>query len=227
MKLPDSRFAVLVSLPANDVELARAARDGGADGLKVHVNVAHRASGTVFGTVSQEAGRLRALLEVGLPTGLVVGAGEVSTAEMAAARPMGFDYFDAYAGDAPRDYVQACGPVTPMLALGPGDGAGQARALVDRGVQALELSTLEPDRYGSQLSLATLARLEAVVSAVSVPVIVPSQHHLIPADLQHLAEAGAAGVLLGAVVLGKDPAQYPARLEPYVRAAAETAVVQS
>ncbi|MGC0252464.1 hypothetical protein [Pseudactinotalea sp. Z1748] len=224
MKLPGSRFGVLVSLPANDVALAEAARDGGADGLKVHVNVSHRASGTVFGSVEEEQAQLRAILDVGLPTGLVVGAGQVSSDQMAAAADMGFDYFDTYATDAPSDYVQACGSVAPMVALGPGDGPEQARALVGLGIGALELSTLEPERYGTDLSLATLARLRAVASAVNVPVVVPTQHHLQASDLSLLADAGAAAVLLGAVVLGKVATDYTSKLEPYVAAATNCGV---
>ncbi|GAA4527075.1 hypothetical protein [Nonomuraea ferruginea] len=220
MRLPQSRLAVLVSLPRNETALAQAASDAGADGLKVHTNVRHRASGTDFGPLDAEREALRGILALGVPTGLVVGAaGSVSIAEMAAAREMGFDYFDVYAADAPAGYVEACGPVTPMVALGPGDGPSQARAMVRRGCGALELSTLEPDRYGTPLSLATLARLEAVASAVDVPVVVPSQHALVPDDLASLRDAGAAAVLLGAVVTGADTAEFGARIEPYVAAA--------
>ncbi|WP_433424682.1 hypothetical protein ACQP1V_18575 [Microtetraspora malaysiensis] len=220
MRLPESRLAVLVSLPRNETALAEAARHAGADGLKVHTNVRHRASGTAFGSLDAECERLRPILALGVPTGLVVGAaGSVSTTEMLAARDMGFDYFDVYAADAPADYVEACGPVAAMVALGPGDGPSQARALVRRGAQALELSTLEPERYGTPLTLATLARLEAVASVVDVPVVVPSQHALEPRDLALLREAGAAAVLLGAVVTGADSATFGARIAPYVAAA--------
>ncbi|MER7368834.1 hypothetical protein, partial [Nonomuraea wenchangensis] len=86
------------------------------------------------------------------------------------------------------------------------------------GCGALELSTLEPDRYGTPLTLATLARLEAVASAVDVPVIVPSQHALVPDDLASLRDAGAAAVLLGAVVTGADTAEFGARIAPYAAA---------
>ncbi|MEU6799132.1 hypothetical protein ABZ907_46215 [Nonomuraea wenchangensis] len=219
MRLPESRPALLVSLPRNDTALAQAASQAGADGLKVHTNVRHRASGTAFGSLDAEREALRGILALGVPTGLVVGAaGSVSLAEMAAAQDMGFDYFDVYAADAPAGYVEACGPVTPMVALGPGDGPSQARALVRQGCRALELSTLEPDRYGTPLTLATLARLEAVASAVDVPVIVPSQHALVPDDLASLRDAGAAAVLLGAVVTGADPAEFGARIAPYAAA---------
>lgn len=220
MRLPETRLAVFVSLPRNDATLADEARRAGAHGLKVHVNVHHRASGTRFRSVEEEREALEAVLAVGLPTGLVVGSGPVSAKQMRAAAGMGFDYFDAYAADAPADYVTACGDVTPMVALGPGDGPAQARALTDRGVRALEASTLEPDRYGTPLSLATLARLTSVASAVDVPVLHPSQHSLRPEDLAAIADTGARAVLLGSVVLGTDPGAFGERLSEFVQAAA-------
>ena len=69
----DRRGLLIVSLPRNDRDLARAAIDSGADLLKVHVNVHHRASGTAFGSLQEEMDRLNAILDLHVPTGLVVG----------------------------------------------------------------------------------------------------------------------------------------------------------
>ena len=45
VQLMDQRkFTLVVSLPSNDLELAKAALEGGADAVKVHCNVWHRAS---------------------------------------------------------------------------------------------------------------------------------------------------------------------------------------
>lgn len=208
MQKPTEHFGVFVSLPRNDIALAQSAMRAGADGLKVHVSMSHRASGNSLGTFEDERARLKEILDLGLPVGVVVGSADRMAQEIPQAARYGFDYIDLYASDAPVNYVELCQGATPMVALGPGDGADQARALVDLGVGALELSTLEPERYGTQLSLGTLARLESVTSAVEVPVIVPTQHHILPSDLPLLQEAGAAGVLLGAVVLGENPEAY-------------------
>ena len=53
-----SRSGVLIaSLPRNDPELARAALAGGADVLKVHLNVTHNASGVRFGSLCRSEER--------------------------------------------------------------------------------------------------------------------------------------------------------------------------
>lgn len=219
MKLPAERPALLVSLPRNDPGLAERAADAGADGLKVHINVTHRASGTSFGSLDAELEALKEILALGLPTGLVIGAHDVMDSDdHRAARDLGFDYFDAYATDAPASYVTDCGLVTPMLGLGPGDGAAQAAALVARGVRALQLSTLDSDRYGSPLSMDTLARLSSVVDAVDVPVVLPSQHRLSPADVEVVVAAGASAILLGAVVTGTGAGPFAYRIAQFAAA---------
>jgi len=71
--IPDLRPLLIVSLPRNDVTLAVAAKESGAHVLKVHVNVRHLASGTVFGSLPEERPQLEKILALGLPTGLVPG----------------------------------------------------------------------------------------------------------------------------------------------------------
>ena len=48
-----NKFSLVVSLPSNNLELAKAALDGGAQAVKVHCNVWHRASGHTFGTYAE------------------------------------------------------------------------------------------------------------------------------------------------------------------------------
>ena len=43
-----NKMSLVISLPENDLSLARAAMEAGADGLKFHINVEHRASRNVF-----------------------------------------------------------------------------------------------------------------------------------------------------------------------------------
>lgn len=206
MRLPDDRPAVLVSLPRNDARLAEAAIRGGADGLKVHINVEHRASGTIFRSLADEAVELRQIVRLGMPTGLAVGAaGTVSLSEVRVAVSWGFDFFDAYAAHAPEGYVDACGKVTAMLAVGPNDPPGTAARLVDLGVQAIEASTLDPALYGTELSIGSVATIMELKAAVSVPLIVPTQHRLTVDDAHRLADVGVEAILLGAVVTGTEP----------------------
>lgn len=64
--LAQNGLSLFVSLPANDVRLAKAALEEGADALKVHFNVGHRASGNQFGPLGSYAdvfGQIRAAFD--------------------------------------------------------------------------------------------------------------------------------------------------------------------
>ena len=121
------RPRLIVSLPENSVELARAAAEGGADALKVHTNVRHDASGTQFGSLAEERERLEGILAVGLPTGIVPGvaASLPSRQDMAELARMGIDFFDLYVHDMPvwmtrvegMTRTAAIGLDTPLVAF--------------------------------------------------------------------------------------------------------------
>ncbi|MCA9781917.1 MAG: hypothetical protein KC800_34620, partial [Candidatus Eremiobacteraeota bacterium] len=59
LKVLQQGFTLMVSLPRNDLQLARAAVDAGAQCIKVHINCHHFASDTHFGSLAEE----RAVLE--------------------------------------------------------------------------------------------------------------------------------------------------------------------
>ena len=63
-------FTLMVSLPRNDLELAQAAVDAGAQCIKVHLNCHHYASDTTFGSLDQERPVLKKILAaVDIPGG--------------------------------------------------------------------------------------------------------------------------------------------------------------
>lgn len=73
-----NKFSLVVSLPSNKLELAQAALDGGAQAVKVHCNVWHRASGHTFGTYAENREFLRQLIKLcgDVPVGLVPGGAD-------------------------------------------------------------------------------------------------------------------------------------------------------
>ena len=81
--IESNSFTLVVSLPANDLDLARAALDAGAQAIKVHCNVWHRASGHTFGTYAENREFLRQLITLcgEVPVGLVPGGAEVRARE--------------------------------------------------------------------------------------------------------------------------------------------------
>ncbi|HEX8551346.1 MAG TPA: hypothetical protein VF681_07295 [Abditibacteriaceae bacterium] len=203
----DKPFSVWVSLPRNDVELARAAVRGGAHGLKVHINVEHFASGTRFGSLYEERDNLARIVEAadGIPVGIVPGGNGVfaSEEEFAALAKLGIDFFDSYPADAPS-WVLEQNSLDKMLAAYHGAPVDELQAYCALGMTMCEASILPHESYGQSLTIADVARYKTLCDALPVPVMVPSQKKIVPRDVAALKTAGVRALLIGAIVTGRE-----------------------
>lgn len=207
-RLRNHRFSLLVSLPRNDAALATAAIRGGAHGLKIHINVEHFASGTRFGSFAEEKASIAAILDAAgeASVGIVPGGSPFATeADFAALAQLGVDYFDAYPADAPA-WTLTQSHLGRMLAAFEGAPPTLMAGLVKAGMQMCEASIVNHDHYGTPLNTADIGRYAELTSHLPVPVIVPSQKHVVPADIPALAASGVRGLLIGAIVTGKEAA---------------------
>ena len=208
-QLTQSEWTLLVSLPRNDIELARAALRGGAQGLKVHVNVEHFASGTRFGSWQEERETLAKITQIardaGASVGVVPGANGAfaSPSDFAGLAAIGVDYFDAYPFDCPA-WALAQTNLSVMMAAFHGSDLDEFAQLENLGMTLCEASILGHEDYGKALSARDVARYAALCARLSVPVIVPSQKKIEPQDVPVLRKSGARGLLIGAIVTGRE-----------------------
>jgi hypothetical protein len=220
--------ALLVSLPANEPELALAAAEAGAQGLKVHLNMQHGASGTRFGSLDEEAAAISAVVAVGLPVGVVPGdaAGAVGATDVQRLAEMGLDYVDLYLAAMPAWLLQDC-PLGLMAAIGHTDlsVASRLRAVAEHpAIQMIEASWVPHTGYGTALSAADVCDYTRVVEAMSrrhKPVVVPTQRAIAITDLPVLAAAGVRAILIGAVVTGADASGVAATTRRFRKALAD------
>jgi len=202
---------LVASLPRNDPELARAALEGGAEVVKVHINVQHRASGTQFGNLQAERPALEEILAVcaGRPVGIVPGASaQLDGDEIDALAHMGFDFFSLYLQHAALEPLLRQPQVQRVLALSWQDAPELAGGLAALDVAVCELSIMHPETYATPFTYHDLARYAAVRARTEVPLLAPTQHLIPAAALGLLAAAGVAGVMVGALVAGQTPASW-------------------
>ncbi|MCD6361685.1 MAG: hypothetical protein J7M38_12595 [Armatimonadetes bacterium] len=204
-------FHLLVSLPRNDIELARAALEAGADGLKVHIGLHHHASGLVTGPLDEEADRIAAIVELGLPVGIVPGAGEglATRGDMLRLAELGVDFFDLYSEDMPAWMLRMddC-PMSVMVAF---SARTSPWGLVERVAggsrpSMIEASVMPHESYGEPLVAADISLYAEIAHRSGLPVVVPTQKAVRPEEVAVLADAGVAALLIGAVVTGTEPA---------------------
>jgi hypothetical protein len=203
--IPDRRPLLIVSLPRNDVALARAARDAGADALKVHVNVRHLASGTAFGSLAEERPGLQQVLEVGLPTGLVPGDEVMVTPQdVPVIRAMGFAFLDVFV-PCIKSYLYDAGiPVVPALPHSTHDRhLLAARALPGQWVEA---AVIPPGGYRRPPADSDFEAVRRVGEATGKRLIVPTQRAVRPADVGRYFEIPQVwALMIGVVVTGTGP----------------------
>ena len=214
----EKKLVLIMSLPANDPALCRAAFEAGADVVKVHINVEHRASGTHFGRLAEheEAFGQMLALRTG-PMGLVLGGSLEGAAQDAqAACRLPFAFHSIYAHHMPAWALSLDKPL--MAACDYSYSLDEIRAMPAAGTDVLEASVIPGAEYGQPLSMRDLIRYRLIAGAVNVPVVVPSQRRIQPSEVAALAETGVKGLMIGAVVTGREEASIAKAVAAFRRA---------
>lgn len=196
---------VYVSIPDNDVELAEAAVDAGAHGLKVHINVDHRASGTSFGSLEEERPTIEEICELDVPVGIVPGADTGTLLEvLPTLAEVPVDFVDAYAHHLPAS-AQTLTEHPIWASASDEYSSAEIESLDGTPLDVVELGIQPKARYGESMTTRDLATYVDLDSRLGKPTVVPSQLALTPADVATLVDYGVTNVLLGAVVTGSTP----------------------
>ena len=204
--LTGKKLTLIMSLPRNNPDWCRAAFEAGADAVKVHINVAHRASGTVFGKLSDERPALEAMLKMRTgPMGLVLGGSLADVGlDALAARELPFSFYSVYAHHIP---AWALSSGVPLMAACDGTySLEEISRMPAMGCNVLEASVISGGEYGQGLSMRDLIRYNAIADAVSVPVVVPTQRAIRPDEVEALIRTGVKGLMIGAIVTGQEEA---------------------
>jgi hypothetical protein len=218
-KLQSATPCLIVSIPGNHVDMAKAAEAAGADAIKLHIDVTHHASHLTFGTLEQERPALERILSaVRVPAGLVPGEDlGISTETVKAVSEMGFTFFDGYAHTLPA-WVRG-GRMDYWAAINPSYTTVEIQQLASLPwVDAIEAAVIPSEFYGQLLSIRDLARYHEIARALTKPFVVPSQRKLRVEDVPSLLAVGAKNLMIGAVVTGMDVAGVEAATRAFRRA---------
>ncbi len=200
--LQGSKPALIMSMPVNDADLVDEAFRAGADAVKVHVNLRHRASERQFGDVSEYKDVFEKMFRNRRgPLGVVPGndpAAVSLTVRDTLRYP--FDFLSLYAHHAPADVLGL--PPARMLACDGGYDMDEVAAFAEAGADVLEASIIPGAEYGQPLQLRDLMRYRVLCQRSGLPVVVPTQRAIRPEDVRALADTGIRGLMIGAIVTG-------------------------
>lgn len=203
--LIDGKMPLIMSMPVNNPALARVAWESGADAVKVHINVVHHASSTVFRSFEEEKESVLQMLEEAKGSMGIVLAGSSKLAEqdLERAKNAGFDFISLY-GQHATERVMHCSGVSKMIAPDYTWQDWEIMQLEHQGADILEASVMHPDSYGERLNLRDVIRYRHLSEITQLPIVVPTQHVIYAHEVAWLKENGVGGIMIGAVVTGKD-----------------------
>ncbi|MDR0639249.1 MAG: hypothetical protein LBG27_10205 [Spirochaetaceae bacterium] len=203
-----NRFTLVASLPENKLSLVEAALRGGAQAIKVHVNVWHRASGHTFGSFTENKAFLRELVRLcgDTPAGLVPGgAGAfVSMEERDELEAMGIDFFSSYTAHLPN-YMMDSKSLSRMAAIDSTYNQNTLDGINRYPPDVLECSIQPGEAYNEKLCYADILRYADIAAKVKIPTLIPTQKWMSPGEARHLFNVGCKALMIGAVVMGKEP----------------------
>ncbi|MCX5749004.1 MAG: hypothetical protein NTZ10_01980 [Candidatus Saganbacteria bacterium] len=205
LKLFDkNKLTLIVSLPDNSPDLAKAAVAGGADALKVHINIKHQASGVTFGSLDQEGPNLEKILKAAkIPVGIVPGnEKKPSEKEMQEIIKMGFDFFDMNINQMPPFMLGLKG-ITKVAAIDGKDASERLVTIKEENCEAIEAAIIPHLGYGQNLTIGDLQYYISIAITSQLPVIVPTQRKIGSDEVPIIAETGVKSLMIGAIVTGK------------------------
>jgi hypothetical protein len=202
-----NKLTLIVSLPENSAGLAKAAIEGGADALKVHINITHKAAGTKFGSLEQERAALEEILEVAdVPVGIVPGENVLpDEKQFGVLVKMGFDFYDIKVEHLPAWCLKAK-KIGRIVALSKDYSIDKLMGLSKLGVDGVEAAIVSATDYGKDLNIGDLQGYISIAISAGVPVVVPTQKAIRISEVPIIADTGAKGLMIGAIVTGKTAA---------------------
>ncbi|MBQ6293093.1 MAG: hypothetical protein IJK77_04405 [Lachnospiraceae bacterium] len=207
--LKENPFTLVVSLPNNKLDLARAALDAGADAVKVHINVLHAASGNLFGDFEHNRSFLTDLVKLAgdRPVGVVTGGADehLTETELPEFEGIGIDFFSCYSEHLPV-FMLKSQKLTKMVAIH--DTYDEILdAVADSEIDVVEASIMKTTEYGKPLRYFDVLQYRKICQAVKQPVLVPTQKGIRPEEVFALKAAGCRAVMIGANVMRDQSAE--------------------
>ena len=86
------------------------------------------------------------------------------------------------------------------------------------GTDVLEASVIPGAEYGQPLSMRDLLKYQLIAKNVSVPVVVPTQRAIRTEDVAALVRTGVRGLMIGAVVTGREASTIARAVEAFRKA---------
>lgn len=221
-KLRESKPLVIVELPSNSLELARAAVEGGADSVIAQLYNEHPVTHAYTGGLELEASALKDMVEqLSVPVGLHLGSeGRVMKDEWKKIAEIGIDYIAASIISIPP-YVLGQNDLSKIIYLPTGLPFEHYRSIGSfDGIIAISFeasSQTQPDPQ-FRLNALDLLNLETVSKLSSIPVLFRASQDVEEEDIRLIIARGCSGVIVDPAFTGSTSEHFKSTTQFYSNA---------
>lgn len=214
-QLMTGKKLLVVSLPENTFEYAQKAVESGADGVKLHINVQHRATKKVHSDWKEVREVVRAIhTKLDCYIGIVPGAELMATRdELDDMKCSGVSFLDVYVDYAPLYLLES--DLFKVLALNHTYHLQTVEDLTSVGADAVEVSIVKPEQYHKNLTAMDLLNYSQILKRTQLPAFVPTEKMIKTEEIERLFHMGFTGMIIGPVVTGTDMETFGIKVKEY------------
>lgn len=184
-------MTLIVSLPANTVELALAAQEAGADAVVARIDAD-----------TKDRNELLSLVEkVKVPVGVEFAGEPVNEVQLNGFQKKGFDFFINPLNGMPVWMLGMKG-LGKVAAMDPEYSAYDITGISNKAIDAIDAAVIPESDYGKDLTVGDLQHYITIALSTGIPVIVPTQKLVRVSEVPIIWDTGAKGIILKDVVSG-------------------------
>jgi hypothetical protein len=188
--LDKNLLTLIVFLPENSMELAKAAQDCGADAIVLNID--------------PESKDKKQLIEIIKSSKLPVGAritGNISEQEIKGFNKLGIDFFDISLNEAPG-WLLRMKDICKIAALDPEYMVNDLTKLADRSINGIDAAIISESDIGKDLTVGDLQQYITIALSTGLPVIVPTQKLIRVSEVPIIFDTGAKAIMINDIVAG-------------------------
>lgn len=214
--LKNKEMSLIVSLPKNSLDYAKAAWENGANAIKVHINANHFASGTKFEDFNSEWESIELILRNSpIPVGIVLGDNQTDIIrDFKYVLQENFSFVSVYYDHATTE-ILAQDSLFKTVAIRQNISPQDYKSLEEMGIEALELSILDHSDYGEYLTVRDIMMYKTIIKHSNIPTILPTQRKIRVEDIEVLKGIGIRSLMIGVVVTGNDLEVFASQVSKY------------
>ena len=194
-------LTLIVKLPGNTVEMAKAAEASGADAICLSYSEDKDALGDIIDAIK-------------IPVGMSLDENILTEEEMKDFKKLGFDFIDIPSNDAP-DHLLKMGGFGRIVALDPDYSEIDLTRLSERPIDGLDAAIIMPEDWGKDLNVGDLQRYITITMSTTLPVIVPAQKSIRASEVPIIWDTGAKGIMIGKNIIGDNVRSMKAVIKEY------------